>query len=370
MTQTNERFKALTDIGQAPWLDSISREWLDSGFLETLRDTYALRGVTSNPAIFQTALKSDVYHDDIRRLANDGLTDREIFHHLAIDDIRRTCDIFMPVHEATQDGFVSIEVDPDLAHDVEATVNQAITFNSLIDRPNLMIKIPATEAGIVAIEQALTLGININVTLLFDTGVAARVREAWLNALTARLDAGKPVDNIYSVASFFISRVDSKVDPLLDELDPEIVEDLRGSAAVANAAVAWDEANSIDNDPRWIKLKAMGASKQRLLWASTGTKDPSYAPTKYIDELIAPNTVNTIPLKTIEAYAETGDLPQVSLTEERVLRARRELDHITECDIDLSEVTEQLRDDGVSAFIASFDDLLNDVKSARLAALK
>ncbi|MEO6867122.1 MAG: transaldolase, partial [Gaiellales bacterium] len=352
----------------APWLDSISREWLDSGELERLRDTYALRGVTSNPSIFQAALKSDVYHDDIRRFAADGLDDRTIFHRLAVDDIQRACDVFAVVHEATGDGYVSIEVDPDLAHDTEGTIEQARTLHAAVARPNVLIKIPATEAGIPAIEQVLTDGIGVNITLLFDSGVAGRVREAWLRALTTRHEAGLPVSGIASVASFFVSRVDAKVDPLLDALDSDEVSDLRGTAAVANAALSWADAQRLHEDPRWLTLEAAGATSQRLLWASTGTKDPSYSSVKYVEELVAVDTVNTLPLATIKAFAAyTGDV-RIAIDSEHVQNARRQLDRLAECGIDFSTVTDELRDEGVAAFVASFEGLLADVATARAMA--
>lgn len=362
---TNANFEALAELGQAPWLDSISRDWLDSGELERLRDAYALRGVTSNPSIFQAALSSAVYHDDIRAFAGEGADDRAIFQRLAVDDIKRACDVFAAVHEATGDGYVSIEVDPDLAHDTEGTVAQARELHAAIARPNVMIKIPATEAGIAAIEQVLTLGISVNVTLLFDPTVAARVREAWLRALQARFDADQPVSNIASVASFFVSRVDSKVDALIDALDDECASELRGTAAVANAAIAWADAQRLVEDPRWATLEAAGATPQRLLWASTGTKDAAFSKVKYVEELVAPGTVNTLPLATIEAYAAHGTRPSVAIDAERVASARRQLDRLAACGIDMGTVTDELRDEGVAAFVASFDGLLASVAAAR-----
>jgi len=362
----SERLEALAELGTAPWLDSISREWIESGELERLRDRFALRGVTSNPSIFQAALRSATYDVDVRRLAAEGLDERAIFLRLATDDIRAACDVFRDVHDATGDGYVSIEVDPDLAHDTEATVAQARELWRVVARPNLMVKIPATEAGIPAIEQVIADGINVNVTLLFDAGVAARVREAWLRGLEAfRDDQGGDVATVASVASFFVSRVDTKVDALLDERDSDDCRALRGTAAVANAVVAWSEAQRLDEDPAWLALAAAGARPQRLLWASTGTKDPSFPATKYVDELVVPGTVNTMPLATLEAFA-AGDGPvEVTIDAERAQRARRELDRLAECGIDLSQVTDELRDEGVAAFVASFDGLLADVAAKR-----
>jgi transaldolase len=365
MTRPNERLVKLGELGQAPWLDSISREWLELGTLDLLRDRLALRGVTSNPSIFQAALKSSTYDADVRRFAGEGLDDRRIFHRLATDDIRAACDVFAAVHVNTGDGYVSIEVDPDLAHDTDATVAQALELWRVVGRPNLMVKIPATEAGLPAIEQVIANGINVNVTLLFDVSVYSRVRESWLRGLTQLHADGGDVSDVQSVASFFVSRVDSKVDALLDSMDGDECRDLRGTAAVANAVVAWADAQRLLEDPRWAPLAAAGAHAQRLLWASTGTKDPSFSPTRYIDELVAPDTVNTIPLATLEAFETgTGDVT-ITIDDERVSRARRELDRLGECGIDMSRVTDELRDEGVAAFVAAFDGLLADVAARR-----
>lgn len=366
MTVPNERMTQLAATGQAPWLDSIGRDWLDSGELERMRDAFALRGVTSNPSIFQAALKHEVYDTDVLALASQGLDDRAIFHRLAIDDIRRACDVFLPVHEATGDGHVSIEVDPDLAHDTEGTIRQAQELWREIARPNLMVKIPATAAGLPAIEQVLSEGISVNVTLLFDVGVAAAVREAWLRGMTKLHETGGDVFGVTSVASFFVSRVDTKVDALLDALGTDDAAELRGTAAVANAVLAWADAQRLEEDPRWTPLAAAGAQPQRLLWASTGTKDPSYSDVKYVEELVAPDTVNTMPLPTIEAFADHGS-PAVTIDAARVDRARRELDRLEQAGIDMSVVTDELRDEGVTAFVTAFDGLLADVASKRAA---
>lgn len=363
----NDRLTRLADLGQAPWLDSISRDWLDSGELDALRDRLALRGVTSNPSIFQAALRSSVYDADVQRLAEEGLDDRQVFHRLATDDIRRACDAFAEVHESTGDGFVSIEVDPDLAHDTEATVAQAHELWATVRRPNLMVKIPATEAGIPAIEQVVSEGINVNVTLLFDVAVYSRVREAWLRGLERLHADGGDVAALASVASFFVSRVDTKVDAMLDERDSDDCRELRGTAAVANAVVAWADAQRLLEDPRWAPLAAAGAQPQRLLWASTGTKDPSFSPTKYVDELVVADTVNTMPLVTLEAFAAGEGDVVATIDDERVARARRELDRLTEAGIDMGRVTDELRDEGVAAFVTAFDGLLADVASKRAA---
>jgi transaldolase len=323
--------------------------------------------VTSNPSIFQAALRSETYDSDVRRLSGEGLTDREVFHRLATDDIRGACDAFAEVHERTGDGYVSIEVDPDLAHDTDATVAQARELWKVIGRPNLMVKIPATEAGIPAVEQVIADGINVNVTLLFDVSVAARVREAWLSGLVQLHETGGDVASVASVASFFVSRVDTKVDALLDAMDRDDCRELRGTAAVANAVLAWADAQRLVGDERWAPLAAAGARPQRLLWASTGTKDPAFSATKYVDELVVADTVNTMPLATLEAFADASGEVRVAIDEDRVARARRELDRLHECGIDMSQVTDELRDEGVAAFVAAFDGLLADVASKREA---
>ncbi|MCW2925929.1 MAG: transaldolase [Thermoleophilia bacterium] len=364
----NPRLQRLAELGQAPWLDSISRAWLDSGELERLVDRLALRGVTSNPSIFQAALGAgDSYDEDVRRHSGAGHDDRSVFSLLATDDIRRACDAFADVHEQTGDGYVSIEVDPDLAHDTDATVTQALELWRTVHRPNLMVKIPATEAGLPAIEQVIADGVNVNVTLLFDVGVYTRVREAWLRGLERLHETGGDVATVASVASFFVSRVDTKVDALLDEMDGEECRALRGTAAVANAVVAWADAQRLVEEPRWAPLAAAGAQPQRLLWASTGTKDPAYAPTKYVDELVAAGTVNTMPLATLEAFAAATGEVAVTIDADRVARARRELDRLEGCGIDMSRVTDELRDEGVAAFVNSFDTLLAGLASKRAA---
>ena len=367
MSQPNQRLQQLATLGQAPWLDSISRDWIESGELVQLRDRLALRGVTSNPSIFQAALASDIYDSDVRRLAGEGLDDRQVFHRLATDDIRAACDAFASIHADTGDGYVSIEVDPDLAHDTEATITQARELWKVVGRENLMVKIPATEAGLPAIEQVIADGINVNVTLLFDVAVYSRVRESWLRGLERLHADGGDVTQVASVASFFVSRVDTKVDQLLDAMDGDDCRELRGTAAVANAVVAWADAQRLHEDERWTPLAAAGARPQRLLWASTGTKDAAYSPTKYVDELVAPDTVNTMPLATLEAFASGSGDVAVTIDGERVTRARRELDRLHECGIDLAQVTDELRDEGVAAFVGSFDGLLEAVATKRQA---
>lgn len=360
------RLEQLINLGQAPWLDSISRDWIRSGELLSMRDDFHLRGVTSNPSIFQAALKSSVYDEDVRQLAAEGLDDRSIFHRLAADDIRDACDIFLDLHKRTGDGLVSIEVDPDLAHDTEATIAQARLLWKTIDRPNLMVKIPATEAGIPAIEAVIADAINVNVTLLFDPAVYARVRDAWLAGLANLNARGGDVAAVSSVASFFVSRVDTKVDALLQDLGGDDQLTLCGTAATANAVIAWADAQRLVEDPRWEALAARGAHPQRLLWASTGTKDPRYSSTKYVDELVAPDTVNTMPLATLKAFNDGNATVEEAIDHSRAIQARRELDRLAECGIDMARVTDDLRDEGVSAFVDAFDVLLDQIASKRV----
>lgn len=352
----------LNELGQAVWLDSISRDWLDDGELERMLDRLAIVGVTSNPSIFAIALRSDTYDDDIERFLNDGLDDRSIFERLAVDDIRRACDVLAAVHERTNglDGLVSIELEPDLAHDADASVERARQLWAAVGRPNLLIKVPATEAGIPVIGQLVREGINVNVTLLFSVGVYRRVMEQYITALEQRLEAGESLD-VASVASFFVSRVDTKVDPLLQVLGDAGVA-LCGKVAVANAVAAWAAYLEVFTSGRWMALQRAGARPQRPLWASTGTKNPSYSDVLYVQELIAPGTVNTMPLATLEAFADHG---RAMLTVDDTASALTLLEKLAGLGIDLDAVTEQLRAEGVEAFEASYAELLERIGSKR-----
>src|SRR5512141_848532 len=292
----------LTQLGQSLWYDNIQRQLLESGELKAMIERGDIRGVTSNPSIFNHAIaKSTDYDDAIKPLAWAGWDAEKIFWQLAIEDIRASCDAFSPVYEETNggDGYVSLEVSPFVAGDTEKTVAQAEQLWVRVARPNLMIKIPATEAGIPAIRKAIAAGLNINVTLIFSLARYAEVMNAYLSGLEDRVAAGHSIDHIASVASFFVSRVDTKIDPRLPD-----GSDLKGKAAIANAKLAYDQYQQTFAGGRWENLKVKGARVQRPLWASTSTKNPAYPDTLYVDNLIGPETVNTVPPQTLESVRD------------------------------------------------------------------
>src|ERR1700690_2895028 len=292
----------LTNIGQSLWMDNIQRKLLENGEIKSLIAKGEIRGMTSNPTIFNNAIsKTHDYDAALVPLAWAGWDPEKIFWELVTEDIKEACDLFAPLYEESNggDGYVSIEVIPSLAHDTEGTTIQAQQLWARVARPNLMVKIPATKEGIPSIRQATAAGINVNITLIFSTARYAEVMNAYLQGLEDRLAGGHEIDNIASVASFFVSRVDSKVDDLLPEGSP-----LRGKAAVANAKLAYDEFRKTFAGERWENLKAKGANLQRPLWASTSTKNPAYPDTLYIDNLIGPHTINTVPPATLEAVRD------------------------------------------------------------------
>src|SRR3954452_17132218 len=303
----NERLAALTEQGTAVWLDQIRRSLIEDGELGRLRDEYSLRGVTSNPAIFEKAiLGSPDYDDDLRAMAQEGLTRQEIYERIAIQDVQMAADALRPVYDALDgyDGYVSLEVMPDLAHDTEATLAQAREDWGRVDRPNLMIKIPGTVEGLPAIEQATYEGINVNITLLFSVEAYAKVAEAYIRGLERRRDEGQSLD-VHSVASFFVSRVDSEVDKRLEQLGRT---DLAGKAGVLNARAAYARFKEIFHGNRFRELRDAGAPVQRPLWASTGVKNPHSPDTLYVDNLVAPDTVNTMPMPTLLAAGEQAEI--------------------------------------------------------------
>ncbi|HEX6643871.1 MAG TPA: transaldolase [Gemmatimonadales bacterium] len=347
----------LGELGQSPWYDHITRDLVTEGELARLIAEDGLRGMTSNPTIFEKAVsKSQLYDDDLRRLADEGKSAAEIFDAFAVEDIRSACDLFAPLHdrEANGDGTVSIEVGPALAHDTEATLAEAVRLWELVDRRNVMVKIPGTAAGIPAIERATAAGVSVNITLLFSVGRYAEVIEAFLRGLEARVGKGEAIAAINSVASFFVSRVDTKIDPLLDKLgDPH---GIRGRIAIANAAKAYVLFEETMASERWRKLAAQGARLQRPLWASTSTKDPKYPDTYYVEALIAPYTVNTLPPETFDAYRDHGK-PEVRIRE-AIDRADQDLAALQRSGIDLAQMTRELEEEGVQKFTASYDQLL------------
>ena len=351
----------LGELGQSPWFDFIKRDLFGSGELQRLIDEDGLKGMTSNPTIFENAIRnSALYDDEIQRQAAAGASAREIFERIAVGDVQTACDVFRQTYEAAggHDGLVSLEVDPALASDTARTIEEVNRLWSAVDRPNLMIKIPGTREGLPAIEESLARGRNINITLLFAVERYDEVIDAFFTGLERRAAAGEPIDRIASVASFFVSRMDSKVDPVLHGLgDPK---SLRGKTAIANAAVAYAAFERSLGSERWKKLASQGARPQRVLWASTSTKDPQYPDTYYVDALIAPMTVNTLPPVTLEAYRDHGQ-PQVRI-HDAIATAEKELATLGSLGIDLSQVTRELEVEGVAKFAKSFDGVLAGVE--------
>ncbi len=352
----------LGELGQSPWLDYITRDLFQTGELQRLIDHEGLRGMTTNPTIFEKAVAtSDRYDADIRQLADSGLKPAEIFETLAVADVRAACDRFLPLYNKTegQDGFVSIEVSPDLAHDTEATVHEARRLWDAVQRPNVMIKIPGTAAGLPAVTRCLARGINVNITLLFAVARHREVMEAYLTALEQRRSRREPINRLASVASFFVSRVDTKLDPMLDKGDAA-AKALRGKIAIANALVAYEAFQQTFRGPRWDALAKAGARVQRPLWASTSTKDPSLPDVYYVEALIAPDTVNTLPPDTLKAYGDHGR-PEVRITPQTIAQAKEQLARLASAGFKLDEITLFLEQDGVTKFSASFASLLNGV---------
>jgi transaldolase len=363
----------LTQERQSVWLDFMHRRMLRDGELKTLIEARGVRGATSNPTIFEQAIgQSDAYDDAIQKLAARGKDSIAIYETLAIEDIQAACDQFRPIFEMTvgNDGFVSMEVSPRLAHDTAGTIAEARRLWKAIDRPNVMIKIPGTIEGVPAITQTLADGLNINITLLFAVAMYERVIDAYLTALEQRAAAGKGLEAIRSVASFFVSRVDTETDKRLDALKrPAETGPLMGTAAIANAKLAYEKYTQHFEGDRFRRLMAKGAAVQRPLWASTGTKNPKYPDTKYVDGLIGPDTVNTMPPATLEAFADHGAVSRT--IDKNVPEAKRQLAAIEALGVKLGDVTDFLVQDGVKKFADSFTQLLAAVeaKRAKLAAV-
>jgi transaldolase len=352
----------LGELGQSPWYDYITRDLMTGGELARLIADDGLRGMTSNPTIFEKAIAaSRLYDAEIRGLADMGRSAQEIFEHLAVADVQAACDAFAGVHHATggSDGLVSLEVSPALARDTDATIHEAERLWRLLARANAMIKIPGTREGLPAITHCIAAGVSVNVTLLFSVERYAEVIEAFLEGLERRVEAGLPLRPITSVASFFVSRVDAKVDPLLDRMgDPEA---LRGRIAIANACAAYRLFEWSLGTPRWDRLAKAGARPQRPLWASTSTKDPRYSDVHYVEALVAPRTVNTLPPETFAAYREHGR-PVVRI-QDGVAAAPGQLRALAELGIDLGAITQALETDGVAKFAASYAALLAGIEA-------
>ena len=355
-------------LGQSIWLDFIRRSFLDSGELNELV-AQGLRGVTSNPSIFQKAITASTDYDAaVERLVDEGSSVNDIYETLAIQDIRHACDILQPVYQSSDglDGYVSLEVNPKLAYDTEGTVMEARRLSSMVDRANVMIKVPATPQGIPAIETLTGEGINVNVTLIFSLQQYEDSANAYIHGLEKLAVAHVDLSRAASVASFFVSRVDGKVDPKLEEIGNSA---LLGKIAIANARNAYHRFNEIFGGPRWEKLAAQGARVQRPLWGSTSTKNPDYPDTLYVDALIGPHTVNTVPTETMESFLDHGCAARTVDTD--IEDTRRHLAQLAELGIDLDEVTAQLMHEGVEAFADSFDELMAgiDEKVAGIAGV-
>ncbi|NLV79673.1 MAG: transaldolase [Rhodococcus sp.] len=360
-TVQNDRLARLAAEGVSVWLDDLSRERIESGNLADLVATRSVVGVTTNPSIFQAALsKGHAYDAQVASLAAAGSDVDATILAVTTDDVRAACDVLAPVYEATGgvDGRVSIEVDPRLAHKTDATVEQAIELWRIVDRPNLFIKIPATVAGLPAIAKVIGEGISVNVTLIFSVERYERVIESYLDGLTAAKAAGHDLASIHSVASFFVSRVDTEIDARLEEIGTAAALALRGRAGVANARLAYAAyLAAFEGGARFGQLAEAGARPQRALWASTGVKNPDYPDTLYVTELVAPNTVNTMPEKTLEAVADHGEISGDTVTG-NIADARHVFDALGAAGIDLHDVFRKLEDEGVEKFEVSWNDLL------------
>lgn len=349
------RLQQLHQAGVSIWLDTLSRDLSDTGEFARLVDQWSVTGATSNPTIFDKAIRqSRRYDDQLHEILASGRRDaRAIFFDLALEDVRRAADVLRPVHEAGggRDGFVSFECTPDLAYDTAATIDQALSLWERLDRPNVMIKVPATEEGLGAIEELTRQGVNVNVTLLFSVARYEAVIDAYLTGLERRRRDSLALDGISSVASFFVSRVDAKADPQLGDGSP-----LRGRVAVANAHVAYQRCRARFSEPRWTALAAAGGRPQRPLWASTGTKDPAYSDLLYVEELIAPGVINTMPLATMRAFADHGRIrPGIDADSQQ---AERILDDARSMGFDLDGVASELEREGVASFCASYQELM------------
>jgi transaldolase len=361
---SKSRLQQLSDLGQSVWIDSLSREWLRTGELQRMMDEDAVVGVTSNPTIFQKAMaEGDWYDDQLREVLAEEDDPKEIFLRLAFDDICEACDLMRAPWDETKGlkGYVSLEVDPKLANDTEGTIEEAQRFHDTVDRLNLYVKIPATKAGLPAIEEMIARGKSINVTLIFSLQRYAEVAEAYIRGLERLVEAGGDPTPVTSVASFFVSRVDTEADKRLDAIGGH--DHLKGRLAVANAKLAYERFNEIFSGPRWEALAAKGATPQWCLWASTSTKNPDYRDVLYVEELIGPETVNTMPKETIEAFQDHGEVRPT--LEDGLDEANQLLQELAQAGIDYDDVTRVLEDEGVQKFAESFDELLEGIRAKR-----
>ena len=362
----NERLKKLQEIGQSVWMDSLSRDDIQNGNLQRMMEDGVL-GVTSNPTIFQQAIaQSELYDEELQELAEKTDDAKEIFRRIAVRDIQDACDIFMPVYDQTEhkDGYVSLEVAPELAFDTEGTITRARLVWEMVDRPNLLVKIPATKEGLPAIEESIAAGISVNVTLIFSLERYRAVAQAYIRGLERLVEGGGDPSKVASVASFFVSRVDTETDRRLEEVGRE---HLKGRLAIDNAKIVYQEFKKIFSGPGWESLESRGATKQRPLWASTSTKTPEYKDTIYVDNLIGPETVNTMPLSTLKATMNHAEVRPT--LDEGIEEARKLFEELKEASVDYDEVVEVLEKEGVQKFVDSYSELIEEIehKSNRLA---
>ena len=369
------RLQQLHAAGQSIWLDFIDRQILHDGSLERRIADDALTGMTSNPTIFEKALSEGDEYDASLHAATHGLTPWQLFETVEVEDVKRACEVFRPVYDQTngRDGFVSIEVSPGVSNNPDATIEEGRRLWEHVGHPNVMIKVPGTESGARAVRSLLAEGVNVNVTLLFSLHAYRRVIDAYLDALEERVASGQPIDRIGGVASFFVSRVDTEVDKRLDALAASLPEDrrphalaLRGKAAIANAKLAYRLFQEKFSGPRWEALAAKGAAVQRPLWASTGTKNPAYRDVLYVEQLIGPDTVNTLPPATIDAFRDHGEAART--VDQDVEQAERDIADLAALGVDLNAVTDKLLADGIASFQKSFDGLLANIEK-RMGAL-
>jgi transaldolase len=356
----------LSALGQSVWIDFLSRHSIRGGHLQELLDDDAVVGATSNPSIFQKAMtEGDAYDEQLHQLVAEGLTGKEVFWRLAERDIKDACDLFRPIWEAGsgRDGYVSLEVDPDLAYDGPATFAEAMRLHDAVDRANLMVKIPATKPGLAAIEDAIAAGKSINITLIFSLRRYAEVAESYIRGLERLVAGGGDPSKVASVASFFVSRIDTEADRRLDEIGGH--DHLKGKLAVANARLAYQHYRATFRGPAWQFLAAKGATTQRVLWASTSTKNPAYQDIMYVEDLIGPDTVNTMPEETIRAYQDHGR-PQVRL-EDALAEAHGLLEQLAAAGVDYDDVTETVEREGVEKFADAFRELLQALDEKRTA---
>ncbi|MGD1890695.1 MAG: transaldolase [Cyclobacteriaceae bacterium] len=371
----NRMLDKIYQLGQSVWLDNLSRQILNSGELEQLITEKGVRGLTSNPAIFQKAISgSDAYDEAIEKLANDGLERIKIYENMAIEDIQRAADLFRPVYDASngEDGCVSLELQPSLVYDTQGTIEEGRYLWKAVNRPNVMIKVPGTKEGLPAITQLLSEGINIYVTLLFSVERYREVTEAYLKGLEKRLEKGESIEHVVSVASFFLSRIDVMVDPMLKDIitnkldQAEKAKSVLGETAVANAKQAYKVFEEAFSSERFQKLAEHEARKQRVLWASTGNKNPDYEELRYVHPLIGPDTVNTMPDQTLEALLEKGGEPTNQVAD-GMDQADRVMATLAELGIDMEKVTDDLEKEGVEKFEKPFNQLLDTIEEQRKA---